>query len=455
MADTLAAGTASMVITPPLGTPMSGYFEARYSEGVLDDLLAQALALEAQDGAAIMIACDLVGLNAELCDQIRAAVAQETGVPREGVLIACTHTHTGPTTSTLWYDQENDEYLALLPELIASAGVMAWRSRQPARLSWVTGSAPHLAFNRRFRMKDGTVHTNPGVQNPDIVEPVGPTDPGLRILRVDDVAANPLALVVNYALHLDTHGGSRISADFPHFLRQTLAGALAPPLKTLFLNGTCGDINHIDVHAPREVPASGRPVTQRIGTSLAAEVLRVLPVAQLIEQPFIKHLSHKLTCGIRMPTEEQCREARQALGDNWHSLDSCYVEVGEGDRKRRVMSIERHALRELLFMAGAGKREMEVELAALRLGPVGLVGIPGEVFVKLGLAIQEQARGGPSGPLEMTMPVELVNGSVGYIPTREAYDQGSYEVTLRRSACIAPGSGEAIVEACTAMLADL
>ncbi|MFQ6133452.1 MAG: hypothetical protein ACE5R4_15525, partial [Armatimonadota bacterium] len=439
MAEALAAGTGSMVITPPLGTPMSGYFHTRYSEGVLDDLLAQALALEAEDGAAIIISCDLIALGAAACDEIRAEVSRETGVPREGILIACTHTHTGPVTQVLWYGERNQEYLEVLPELIASAGIMAWRGRQPAAASWTVGSAPHLAFNRRFRMKDGSVRTNPGVLNPDIVEPVAPIDPGVRILRIDDVAGRPLALVVNYALHLDTHGGSKISADFPYFLRQTLAGALSPPPTTLFLNGTCGDINHIDVKAPRE---SGRQVTQRIGTSLAAEVLRALPRATPIEQPLINYLSRKMTFPIRVPTEAALARAREALGENWRSIGSCYVEVERGDRKVRRLDVDRHVMREALFIAEMERKELEVELGAMRIGPLGLATIPGEVFVKLGLAIQEQS------PFDPTMVAELVNGTVGYIATREAYDQGSYEVTLRRSACIAPGAGESIVEAC-------
>ncbi len=444
----IRAGTGCMTITPPLGTPMAGYFAPRYADDVLDDLRAQALALEGDDSAAIVVACDLISLDAAVTDHIRDEISRQTGVPREAVVIACTHTHTGPTTGMPWADWHNDKYLALLPELIASAGVMACRHREPATVSVAAGSAPHLVFNRRFHMKDGTVRTNPGVLNPDIVRPAGPTDPGVRVLRVNSPDGALLAVVVNYALHLDTHGGSAVSADFPYFLRETVRAELQSDVPTLFLNGTCGDINHIDV--TRE-PVKGRENARRIGTSLAYEVLRVLPEAKPVAQPAVlRAASRRLTCGVRLPSEEEQKHAREVLGENWRDLDSCYVEVKDAQgQTRRVLNTERHHLRESLLLVDSGVRELRVELSALRLGNVGLAGIPGEVFVELGLAIQA------ASPFDPTLVVELANGSAGYIATRKAYDEGGYEVTLRRWACIEPGAGERIVEESVALLQGL
>jgi hypothetical protein len=77
---------------------------------------------------------------------------------------------------------------------------------------------------------------------------------------------------------------------------------------------------------------------------------------------------------------------------------------------------------------------------------VAFVGIPGELFVELGKDIKKRS------PFPYTFIVELANDSIGYIPTRAAYEQGSYEPTSSR---MAPGAGEAIVEKALSLLREL
>ena len=105
-----------------------------------------------------------------------------------------------------------------------------------------------LSFNRRFHMKDGTVRFNPGLLNPDIVRAAGPIDPGVGMVFFREASGKgALAGLVNFALHLDTTGGTLYAADYPYFMEQNLREKFGKDFTLLFGTGTCGDINHFDV----------------------------------------------------------------------------------------------------------------------------------------------------------------------------------------------------------------
>src|SRR5207249_2284956 len=163
-------------------------------------------------------------------------------------------------------------YMAGLPGKIATAVKKADAARRPAKVFQATGREDGLAFNRRFHMADGSVGWNPGKKNPKIVRPAGPTDPGVPVVYVEGTDAKPIAVYVNFAMHLDTVGGLYYSADYPYTLCQALAAVKGEELVTLFTIGTAGDINHINVDNPK--PQKGHGEAARIGTRLAAEVLR-------------------------------------------------------------------------------------------------------------------------------------------------------------------------------------
>src|SRR5512141_2361880 len=80
-------GTAAIVITPPKGTPMAGYFSERGSEGVLDDLYAKAAVLDDGKTKVAIVACDLIGLSRPVVTEARRIIAGRTGIPEDNVMI--------------------------------------------------------------------------------------------------------------------------------------------------------------------------------------------------------------------------------------------------------------------------------------------------------------------------------------------------------------------------------
>ena len=286
----ISAGVAVVDITPPIGYRMEGYFSERPSTGTHDPLWAKAIVLRQGDEQAALVVCDLCALDGAVTGPARTRAQQRTGIPASHILIAATHTHTGPLYFNALREHfhkkavasggsdpyEKVDYPALLADRLVQVIADAQAAARPVRLDFGAAEQQGLSFNRRFHMKDGSVRCNPGSRNPDIVRPAGPIDPQVGVVLVRDAADNrPLASLTVFALHLDTVGGTLYSADYPFYVQETLQKELGPSFVSIFGNGTCGDINHIDVSSDR--PQPGREETQRIGQALGARVRDELP----------------------------------------------------------------------------------------------------------------------------------------------------------------------------------
>jgi hypothetical protein len=429
-----------MSITPPLGIPMAGYYSERGATGVHDDLYAKALVIESGGAKAALVALDLIGTSRHFVETARQEIERTTGIPGSHVMISASHSHTGPIlakTSTRYDTQggKNDlavEYMAKLPGLIAQSVRQANERLAPAKLSVATGYVDGLAFNRRFHMRDGTVGWNPGKLNPNIVRPAGPTDPELPVVFIESANAQPIATYANFSIHLDTVGGTEISADAPATLSKLLAAAKDPNMVTVYTTGCCGDINHIDVsHAG---PQKGHGEAARIGTVLAASILRscenlrpIPPAAVRVRSEMVKLPLPKVD-----PSE----------------IDAARV-VAEQVRSRANPApkfLDQVQAFKVLDVAARDGQPQEVEVQVIALGDeLAWVSLPGEIFVQLGLTIKQ------GSPFRQTMIAELANGAIGYIPNRVAYPQGNYEVI---SARCAEGSGELLVDAALQLLRD-
>lgn len=238
----LQIGFSRLDITPPLGTHMAGYYEQRLAEGILDPLEVNAVAVSDGERTAVLFSCDLIGVCQELMDSYRRRVAADNGLEAEAVFIACTHTHTGPCVGR---NEEDDPSYDGCWGVNSATPPPALADLRPASLSVGRGEVEGVSFVRRFRMKDGSIRTNPGVGNPEIQAPIGTPDTAVQLVRAAREGADEI-VIVNFQVHPDTIGGCRFSADYPRFVRETVEGAL-PGVKCIYFNGAQGDTNHIDV----------------------------------------------------------------------------------------------------------------------------------------------------------------------------------------------------------------
>ena len=96
LASEMEAGVAVAEITPPVGWRMSGYFHQRPSTGTHDPLQAKVIVLRQGSRRAALVFCDLIGVPLDLSRRARLLAEQQTRIPAPNILIAATHSHTGP-----------------------------------------------------------------------------------------------------------------------------------------------------------------------------------------------------------------------------------------------------------------------------------------------------------------------------------------------------------------------
>jgi len=429
MSKQLLIGAAEVLITPPLGISMAGYYEDRKANDVHDDLFAHALVFDSEGQSAAVVVCDLIGLNPEVTSPARDMIQARTGIPRDRAIICCTHTHTGPVVATeeTFFGKPDPAYVDVLTRNIADATQLAWQRRQPATLRAGRARAEGIAFNRRYWMKDGRLRTNPPFQSPDIVRPAGPVDPEVGVLLASDASGKPIALLSNFALHPDQVGGTAIGADHEGVERDLLQRVLGENVPILCPNGCCGDINHFDMS--KSGPQHGHECAERSGSVLAGSVLQALPDLVNVEKVTLAGGSRAVQAAFRLPTAEEVKWAEDLVNRPLHGFDDTGIDIVKAHR--------------IQWLARSGETSLRADVTVITLGEVAMVGLPGECFVEHGLTIKRRS------PFPYTFIFELSNASIGYVPTRKAYDEGGYEATSTR---LQPGTGESLVEAALGLL---
>jgi neutral ceramidase len=439
----LLAGIAEVDITPPVGHRMAGHFYEVLSDGVNDPLKAKALVLEQGDRRFAFAFADVVSLSPNVSRQVRHRFSRIGNVPMANTMVLATHSHTGPLYDDVRRDFFHDKAIAELgedpyeqvhyPDFLADRLVQAlskaYVQLDSAELAFTSLKAHNLSFNRRYLMRDGTVRFNPGQLNPDIVRPAGPIDPEIANLMISSESERLLGSLTIFACHADTLGGTKYSADYPYYIEQELRDRFGPEFISAFAAGTCGDINHIDVS--KESPRKGEEVTERIGRTIGDIILDGLEIGMPLEEPSLDSRSRILDIDLQEVTPSQIERARSNLALLAES-NGRFEEVVEAVK---TLDLEQRG------------HIWPVEVQAFRFDDnTALVGLPGEIFADLGLAIKEQS------PFDSTMVVTLANDRLSYIPTERAFNEGSYEVTNSR---VKPGSGEKLVSAAVELLEDL
>ncbi len=460
-ADTeIRVGMAGVEITPPVGFPIAGYFHERLATDTLDPLMAKAIVLRDAGEQAALVVCDLGAIAVDLARIVRERAGERTGIPAANIVVAATHSHTGPDYFKDLYlhlakrqtDRRRAAYIEKLIRGPVEAIARAHAAAEPVVLE--AGDALQttpVAFNRRFVVRDGSARTWMSLASPEVVRAAGPIDPeiGLLLVRSRD-GETARGVLSNFALHLDTVGGLKWSGDFPYFIERSLREALGSGLISLFSQGCCGDINHVD---PAGKP---RNKTDFIGESLGATIVSHVGKLERLERTTLRVRSRTVPLPIQDVSRDEISSALETLAairrkETVDFLDhvaarQCILRSHLRQGPDRVTS-DRHLSWGLTHTWSGVGDTLPTEVHAICVGDeLAIVCLPGEVFVDLGLAIKR------ASPFRTTLVVELAGcAETNYIPTRAAYAQGSYEVT---NSTVKPGAGEMLVEAAVGLMRD-
>ena len=438
-ADDLRIGASSVKITPPLGIPLAGQYFERGATAIHDDLFAKTLVIEKDGEKVAIVSCDLVDIGTEIVPAVRRMASKSTSIPEDHIMISATHSHTGPVIPSPGNMNSSQgaipgilkTYISELPGLICESIIQANDNLKPGVISCGLGHEETISFNRRFFMKDGSVGWNPGKLNPMIIKPAGPIDPDVAVLYAMSPEGKPLLTYVNFALHLDIAGGLEISADMPYTLSKILGEVKDPDMVTMFTQGCCGNINHLNVNS--ETEQSGYMEAERIGTVLAGEVIRT---CTRLKPLHIGHISVKSEI-IPLPLAEiDERDLPWAI-----EITSKY---GKPDAAPFMDMVKAFKITEIYERKG---NPVNAEIQVIALGDsCAIVSLPGEIFTELGQYIKSRS------PYPFTVIEELANVSVDYIPDMKAFIEGNYEPVSARCAA---GSGELLAGKAIEMLWEL
>ena len=423
------AGFARADITPPLGVPVVGYFEERFAKKILDPLEASALAVSDGENTAVLIAADLLGIEGTaFSSALRSRIASAAGIADNAVFLHCTHTHTGPGAGVAdegrchLFDGTS-EYNELLAESLSNVAKMAVADMVPASLAYGRVEAKRISFVRRYRMKNGTIRTNPGVNNPDIDSPLGTPDETVQVVRIRREGKGDIA-VLNFATHPDVVGGEVISGDWPAFARRTFERA-EPGVSCIFFNGAQGDVNHVCTDSrpgEREGLAPdfddvdrGYEHAQHMGRTVAAAALSVWGKCVPLPSGRVRFDVKNVSVPSQRPSPEELPQARRFVALHGEGRDEEIPFSG-----MELTTVVAEAGRMLSLENGPDFFEMPV--SAVSIGDsLAFTGVPGEPFTEIGRGVKT------ASPFAVTLFSCLTNGSCGYFPMKSAYSEGGYE----------------------------
>ncbi|NLT71429.1 MAG: hypothetical protein GXX91_12155 [Verrucomicrobiaceae bacterium] len=448
-AKVFRAGAATSDVTAPLGTSMNGGFQDRKAAYVHDPQLARCLALDDGETRVVLVTVDSCVIGRDVFDEAKTMIHEATDLPMENMLMSATHSHSCGTMQAVGQSDPDPLYQRFVARRIADGARCAIANLEPARIAHGVGSVPQHVFNRRWYMKEGgvqpsplgvttdRVRTNPGMNNPLLDRPAGPTDPAVPFFSIRAVDGRPIALYANYALHyVGGTGPGHISADyfgaFAGLIRERLeAERVSPPFVGMMSNGASGDINNVDFLGRQE---KQKPYGQiaLVAGDVASEVARVHAGLTWLDHVPLAVARRELTLGVRRPTDAEVSDARKVM---------------EGSALfPRMETLEQVYARETALLSEFPET-VQAPLQVIRIGDLTLAAIPAEVFVEIGLELKEKHPG--------TMIISLANAYHGYLPTPEHHQLGGYETWRARSSYLEPEASTKIVKTIGELINEL
>jgi hypothetical protein len=365
----LSAGVAKVDITPPPDTPVTGH--PRKTSGARDALHAGILLLDDGKTRAAIATFDLLDASDELVQTVRTAISSKAGVPRENVLVAVSHNHSGPDF------KKEKSWANEVTEMISTATSLAAADMRKVTIGYGEDTIG-FSINRR-KVIDGRAVVR--------LNPQGINDKRVKVLRFDDGRSlTPLAVVMHAVCHpcFFTWGDNasppypegfpKMSADFPGEALRFVEKAYDGNTKALFLQGCAGDIRPNLPGDPYR--CADEADIEWAGRDLGGAVVRALARSMIREERSKRPIIYRIRCASERVT---------LPGKDGPVL---------------------------------------AELMALKIGPYLLLTMPGEPMVEYGFKLERAIA-------DRAVPIILgyANGAIGYIATAQAHQFGGYEPT--------------------------
>jgi hypothetical protein len=385
------AAIAVRNVTPDPLLPVSGGVGPSHAvtrkEG---ELTVRALVLEQEETRVAIASADFLGFPAVLGNRVRAAV---TNIPAENILIGATHTHSAPDCYGFPDGKggtaSDPKYLATVCVRMAEAINEATANLKPALLKAATGEAKgKIAYNYYAEEL---------------------YDPRCHVIQFVNLAGEPIATLVNYAIHPEVLGsGAGICS--PDLIGPLYDRIVAKSGGTgIFMNSAQGDMVTAD-NRRKDGESRNWEECQRIGALLADEALRIVRDAP-------EQTSPKLFCAARPVS---------------FPVDS---------------PLMRALLKELPDAPAASDGKLTTQMNLINLGNIQILTIPGEALPNIGYYLKRKMRG------VHNLLFGLTNDAFGYILTKEDFDSFKRYAYVSRTS-LGERTGEILVEEALKLVND-
>ena len=409
----LKVGFGKVCITPPIGAPLAGFAARKGNcEGVHDDLYSRTLVIENEKKPIALISLEILAVSENFVKRVRENITKRTGIEKDAILIASTHTHAGPVTITTFFNPGevlNERYIDSLAEAVEKSAVDAWENRFSARVGVGSGRVEGIGVNRRSRTKE-------------------PVDKEIGIIKVEDESGKLRAVAINYACHPTVLGSDNLltTGDFPAFAIEKLEEEIGKGGFAMFFNGTQGNISmgHSSELSAIGVITPGRTFehAEELGYKLAGAALKALEDIPAHASQNIEAIVSSVDFPVKdLPEPEDAQLTLQTLekklaqfSENEKTSDAFLATKSE----HLYALITNYYARETAALSDG---LLSTELQAIRIGDAMFLAIPAEVFVEIGMDIKRYAQ-------QKTFIIGIANGYIGYMPTKSAYKENGYEV---------------------------
>ena len=414
----IQAGFARVDVTPPLGSPLAGYFRERAAEDVLDPIQLNALAYSNGEQAALIIASDFIGMNMEHGNAVRALIAERTGVAEDHIMICCLHQHTSLRIGGKGYSELKDrEYLDLLYRKYGDVAQMAIADLADATVGTAEKQAiEEIAFVRRYWLEDGTVATNPSSKGPKPVRRCDESDNTVRLIRFKREGKKDIAYV-NFSTHPDTVSGCKLSADWPGFVRRNVEADLGD-VQCICVVGCQGDSNHCDYFKPIG-EGEGMMFPNGRGYPHAAYMGRVIAdTVKRIWDETVVHTGDTVFGGVQVIYNKT-----NTSGEELYEEKKKFYDDYQAGKIVPAPHITDLALARRIIGLRTASIYRAVPVTVLGLGDIAFVGFGGEPFTDYTHATKAAAGS------KTVFCSCVTNGNEGYLPHARAFEEGGYEAS--------------------------
>jgi neutral ceramidase len=377
------ASAVKVDITPSASKWLAGY-PARQSTGVHDRLYHRIVAMDDGHTQFFLVSSDLCLFAPSVYDEATAQLKKETGIEPLQVWWTVTHTHSAPEVGPHGllklmmperYKHEPDQEYTASVERALIDGIKKARSElAPARLAFGTGySAANI--NRRARDVDGSISLG---LNPD-----GPTDRQIGLIRVERPNGSIIALVANYSMHGTALGphNTLISGDAPGEVEAYVEEKLTAPM--LYVNGAAGNLAPIYTVQEDFRAAHITEFNVLLGDRILAANRSLAPASS----------------DVNIHEGEGFVETPRRKGFGWDDSLGNYLQPGKG---------------------ASGTIRLPVRFTIFN-DDLALWSAPVELFCEISMSVRSRS------PFPHTFYFGYANGWLGYLATRQAFSEGGYE----------------------------